>query len=116
MVVRQWQGDQTVKKLIKAVAKYCKEFMLSLNSDSSYLYARNVKGRFKLGEKAISKNSNLSLNYARYVLSGIKSRFKLGEKNYKPIYSELYVGLIPDFRFHESLFWYTYYVIKFNHE
>jgi hypothetical protein len=44
----------------------------------SYLYARDIiKGRFELGEEAISKSAECSCKYAEEVLD---ERFKLGEE------------------------------------
>lgn len=52
------------------------ENAISKNTQSSYEYAYGYGKRFEKGEKAISKDSDLSLSYAMNV---IKGRFELGE-------------------------------------
>lgn len=53
------------------------EFMLAKNGEVAYFYAlRILRGRFKLGEKAIADCPEWALKYARFI---IKRRFRIAE-------------------------------------
>jgi len=72
------------------------EAAISDNPLYSYWYARNlIKGRFKLGEAVISTSAEMSYEYAEHV---IKGRFELGE------------AVISESYFYS--YWYARYVIK----
>lgn len=55
----------------KGARSHLHEPLLALNPQVAYLYSlKVVRGRFKMGERAISKSPEWAVKYARFVLKG----------------------------------------------
>lgn len=76
--------------------------IISKNYDCSYYYANEIiKGKFELGELAISRICHYSYCYAFYILKG---RFRLGE-----------LAIVKSLNFN-YLIAYVINTLKYNHE